>query len=155
MKQKVLTIWIVIYVFLFICSCSPADKYADAELDTEVLVSAMQNGLFFDDELVRLDDELVAQKYNFGGNKTVILAGSGATAEEIIIVEYSDAPSAKNGLEKLNSHLSEQKNLFKNYNASEMPKLESALCRTYGRFVIYCVSSDTAAAENIIDSCIK
>lgn len=133
-------------------SCNQKNEFTDVEFDIESLASKLYEGCVFDDELVRLSDELTATRYNFGGVKAVAYAGSGATAEVIIIVEYADKETAANSIYLVKNYVKDQITFFEGYNANELPKLHSALCRTYGKYAVLCVSGDTVRAQEIVEN---
>lgn len=149
---KALTVAIcILSAALLICGCNGG--YENVVIDVEKVASEINANAEFDDTLVKLSDDVVRVKYPslIDSEKTVIYAGSGATAEEIIILELSDAKSANVCSEKLKTHNSEMRKTFTDYNSSELPKIDSAVNVVRGKYVIYCVSCDASKVGNIID----
>lgn len=136
-----------------IVSCGSDIKTSEhVSFDTELLALKLSTNVPFDDELIRLQEDAVSLVYNFGGSSTVVYAGSGATPEIIIIVEYIDSSEADNAVAKIKTYINDQIKLFADYNPSQLPKLESAVCSAYGRYVICAVSPDSAAVQTVIES---
>ncbi len=153
MKKSSLILILIIIATVGI-SCAPKKgKYDGVSFDIEQLASNLAESVPFDDELQRIEDEAVSLAYNFGGIRSVVYAGSGATPEIIIIVECSGSGEAETAAGKIRDYLGSQSALFADYNPSQLPKIEDALCGVYGRWVICTVSAGNSAAEAVIDSC--
>ena len=91
-----------------------------------------------------------------GVEKSVVYLGSGATAEEITVLECTDADAAKNQVEPaMKQHIENQITSFESYVPAEVAKLKEAVIRVGGKYVAVCVSDDSAAAEKIIDQYFK
>ena len=120
-------------------------------IDPVKLAADLTAGLTFDDQLVNLTDEAVAAKYAYGQQTASAWAGSGATAELVLIAEFADEAAAKTGLDRCGSWLNGQADLYAKYAANEVPKLQNALKTTLGRWMIVVVSGDTSAAEALLE----
>ncbi len=145
---------VLVITFLTAASCSSDnDDYEGAVFDIDKTALTFLTDLKFGDELVLIEDETVQLKYNFGGDKTVVYAGSGATPEIIIAVKCSTRDAALDVFAKIDGFIGEQKNIFDDYNTSERPKLDEAVYDVYGSYVFCVVSADTAqSVEAIIKS---
>ena len=55
----------------------------------------------------------------------------------------------------MRDRLAFQKESFADYIPTEVPKIESAILKTSGNYLIYCVADDAAAAQAVIDSYVK
>lgn len=151
--KKLIIISVFIIIISFIVSCSgETEKSDNVSFDIEQLALKLSMDVPFDDELIRLQDDAAALVYNFGGKSTVVYAGSGATPEIIIIVECTDSSEADIAAAKIKTYIDDQITLFTDYNPSQLPKLESAVCGTYGRYAICTVSSDSAAVQTVIEA---
>lgn len=136
-----------------IVSCgSETEKSDNVSFDLEQLALKISTDVPFDDELIRLQDDAAALVYKFGGNSTVVYAGSGATPEIIIVVECTDSSEADSAADKMKVYIDEQITLFADYNPSQLPKLESAVCGVYGRYAICAVSDDSTTVQSVIES---
>ena len=143
---------IAVLAAAWLSSCgSSNDDYEGVVFDIQKTAVKLIGDLSFGDELVPLDEEAVSIKYNFGGAKTVVYAGSGATPEIVIAVECLSRESAEDVYEKIDAFIQEQKKLFDGYNVNERPKLNEALYDIFGNYVFCVVSADSAKnAEAII-----
>ncbi|MCR5041031.1 MAG: DUF4358 domain-containing protein [Clostridia bacterium] len=78
-------------------------------------------------------------------------AASAAVAEEILVVKASGAdavPSIIHGMEQRRDSQIED---YADYVPKEVPKLEDAVIYADGEWVVFCVSSDAAAAQSVIE----
>jgi hypothetical protein len=146
------TIFIFTILIIAAASASCAENKSDIAFDTVQLAEKLSKELMFDDELIRLSDDVVSFKYNFGGGSTIVYAGSGATPEIIIITECSEPDAAEKAAAEIKGYIKDQIDLFSDYNASQLPKLETAFCRTYGNYAICVIAKDSAAAQDIIEN---
>jgi hypothetical protein len=149
-KARITSIVFILTAFVaFIFSaCEKADPYANLQLDIEQVARDIRESGKFVEELERLDDEAVPYVYNLGNPvKAVVYAGSGATPEEIIVVEYADEQARADGYKKLSAHLSSQRETFDDYNAEYRPLLDEPLFIEAGRYIIYCIASDFDASK--------
>lgn len=152
---KLLFILIAAAFILAGCAETGETDYSALSLDAGTAAETISSGLVFDDTLARISDERASQLYPFGAESLAAYAGSGATAEVVIVAQYSDPAAATAALTMYDSYLSDQKTLFTDYNASELPKLESAVCETKGCYVFCIVNSDATAAQNLIDETVS
>ena len=143
-KKKIAAVILLVVMLFALGACgSSASRYEGIELDPEAMAAYMYENGSYEDELVRLNDELIALNYAMGGVKTVVYAGSGATAEEIIVIEAGTEKDVKGIDSAIGDYIQKRIQYFDGYNADELPKLDNPLRMSAGRYVIYCVSCDT------------
>lgn len=152
MKKLIIILALIITMSVIVSCGSETEKSEHIFFDIEQLALKLSTDVPFDDELIRLQDDAVSLVYNFGGNSTVVYAGSGATPEIIIIVECTDSTEAESAAAKIKTYIDDQITLFTDYNPSQVPKLETAVCSAYGRYAICAVSDDSAAVQIVIES---
>ncbi len=75
-----------------------------------------------------------------------------ATPEEIAVFRADAALSTDAIVALANARLARQKESYADYAPAELPKLETAVVRTCGDFVIVCVCADNAKAESILNA---
>ena len=61
-----------------------------------------------------------------------------------VVLQYQKAE------ELLKKRVESQSTLFASYNAPEVAKLDAAILKTKGNYVVFCVTDDTAKANEII-----
>ena len=84
-----------------------------------------------------------------------IWIGTGATAEELLILDAGDDQEAQTLMEGLEQHVADQTASYASYLPGEVYKLENAILERYGNYVILCVAADAAAAQSVIDGYVK
>ena len=78
------------------------------------------------------------------------LSSSITSAILSLFPSFCEADGAAKALETMNERIADQKKTFTDYNQQEKPKLNDAVVMTAGKYAIMCVSSDNAAAEQLI-----
>ncbi len=128
--------------------CSAKEETTEIDIDT--LVSELLEKVEFEDELNEIDDTLVKRLYNIESYvKAAVYVSSGATAEEIAVFEFDSEAAAANGLEMAQARIERQKADYEAYIPQEVQRLDNAVVKQSGRYVIVCVSSGDEA-KNII-----
>ena len=70
---------------------------------------------------------------------------------KIAVFEAVDGDAAKAVQEGMQARLSSQISDYGDYRPQEVPKLESAVVKTSGNYVVLCVSADNDAAADLIE----
>ena len=135
---------------LLTLSCKQEESAPEYAIDPAVLAEQLATELKFDDTLVALTTEATALKFPYGQASAFCWAGSGATAEIVLAAAYPDPAAAEAALPRFEAYLDSQANLFATYNAAEVPKIESAVCSAFGRWIVMTVCPDPDAALAII-----
>jgi len=152
MKNKLIAA-VLAAVMLAVSGCG-AKK--DIQIDIDALASELAAGVAFEDELSLIDDGMIPMLYDPDVYADAVLyLGSGATAEEIAVFACEDETRAKGMLDEANSHIESQIISFEDYIPAEVQRLEEAIVRQAGRYVVIVVTADTDAAEKILDEHLK
>ncbi|MEG2377140.1 MAG: DUF4358 domain-containing protein, partial [Clostridia bacterium] len=83
-------------------------------------------------------------------NKVILLTGSGATTDEFSLWQAKSEQSAAIIEKKIRARLDTLIADCKNYNPSEVPKLERAIVLLNGKYVTLCVTGDLDNATKVI-----
>lgn len=78
-----------------------------------------------------------------------VMAGSGATADEIFIVEATDAAKAGEIKTAMETRKTQQSDLFVTYNPSENDKIEKCVIVTKGNYAFLAICNDSEKAKKI------
>lgn len=127
-------------------------------VDAQALSSALSGAEIYDDILTQLPEDMARRFYGMDeGELTagILYYGTGATAEEIAILQCRDEAAADKALENAKARIEAQKTSFADYRPSEVPKLDSAVLQKVGLTVIVVVSADAARAQEIVDQYIQ
>ena len=112
----------------------------------------------FEDELELTEKEIALKNYNLDQTKIkdiVYYTGSGATAEEILLIELNDKNDIQEIKQKMETRIEEQKEVFQNYFPKEVQKLENSLIKIQGKYAILSISKDSSQNMSIINQYIK
>ena len=155
MKKKIGIICIIIILIIVIGLSIMVIKEKDKniEINIEDLASKIAETNAFEDKLEKVDSEMIMENYNFSSDeieKLVSYQGSGASSEEIVILQVKDKSKLDSVKEKINTRLQERKEAFKSYLPKEVGKIENNILIVKGNYVILCISNDNKQVNNIL-----
>ena len=125
--------------------------------DPSKLAGQLLEGISFQDKLEETDKDaaltvLGLESYESKVNDCAIYLGTGATAEEVVVLKTGDEKGAQEIRTVLKeNHLNRLKEDFQNYVPPEVPKIEDAALYAKGQTVALCVSSDSGKALEIME----
>ncbi len=162
MKKFLLTLGLAISITAFAGCGSSSDKkqdntkateQAEKKLDASSIKSLCKELIdekVFSDELSETSSKIAASQLKLSDSdfsSITCYKSSGATAEEITIVEAKDEVDLTSFFD---SYISEQKSNFESYLPAEVPKLDSAIRKKSGNYFILIVANDKDKAEKIL-----
>ena len=159
MKKKVLIcisliiILIIIGIVIFLNM-----KNENIQINIEELSEEIFKSESFEDELIKVDSEMVMNNYGFTNEEIkqlISYQGSGATSEEILVLEVNDKSKLNDIKEKINVRLAERKEVFESYLPKEVYKIDNNILSIKGNYVILCISNDTNKVNTIINNYLK
>ena len=159
MKNRMKKIFLIIFtIFLIIIIGIVASinifKENNITLDMQKLALDLINQSIFEDDLSEIDRDSIVKKYNFPNDKIkniISYMGSGATAEEILLIELFNREDTEEILNIIKEKLEERKQDFQNYLPKEVFKLENYYLKSVNNYIILCISNDEKQAESIIN----
>ncbi len=145
-KKKIKLTLTILILLLMLSACSQQD----VSINIKDLSDKLLQQVAFEDELVQINKEKAALLYNIenAANEYVYI-GSGATAEEIAVFEFNNIQEAKNALQSAQNRISQQKADYAAYNPKEIQRLDNAIVKNTGRYLIVCVSEGDTAKKII------
>ena len=142
---------LVLCLLLLLSGCAGGESVT---IDTGALARSLLEGGVFDEPLNAVEPDairlLVGEELT--GEEILAYLGTGATAEELLIVTAAGEEAAEDCLALLQDHLDERRELYAGYLPGEVYKLENACLERFGRYVILCVAADFETAGALIDS---
>ena len=130
------------------------NKDENLQIDMQKLSEELINSQIFEDDLSQVDKDTIIKKYNFTSEKIKDITsyvGTGATAEEILILEMIDKNDIEETEKIIETKIEERKADFQNYLPKEVFKLENYNLDNKGNYIILCISNDYSKAKDIID----
>ena len=155
-KKSILVIVIVLILIIVIGVIWSTKNTKNIEINIEDLAGQLVESGIFEDELAKTEPELIYSKYGLDANainKLVVYQGSGATSEELIILQAKD--NIKEIKQKLEEEKEERKEVFESYLPEEVFKIDNSILETKGNYLIFCISGDSNKASEIINNYIN
>ena len=152
-KKSILVIVIVLILIIVIGVIWSTKNTKNIEINIEDLASKIAETNAFEDKLEKVDSEMIMENYNFSYDeieKLVSYQGSGASSEEIVILQVKDKSKLDSVKEKINTRLQERKEAFESYLPKEVGKIENNILIVKGNYVILCISNDNKQVNNIL-----
>lgn len=116
------------------------------------IANAVFGAVTFTDELAPIEADIASLLYPCSDpEKIYAYCGSGALAEELVIVKTSDASL----VDEFKAYRDKQIGIFESYNIDEVEKLNECYIGFIGRFLVYCVSPDADAVNDALSSLTK
>ena len=155
MNKKILIIGIILVVIIVLgINFVFTNKDENLQIDMQKLSEELINSQIFEDDLSQVDKDTIIKKYNFTSEKIkdiISYVGTGATAEEILILEMIDKNDIEETEKIIETKIEERKADFQNYLPKEVFKLENYNLDNKGNYIILCISNDYSKAKDIID----
>lgn len=154
-SKKLIFICFISITFLSMTSCNQ-EKIKD--IDVKELGKSLLSNITYEDELTEIDQDIANTIYDFTDIhilNSVFYIGSGATAEEIVVLKCENAEQATKAKEKLETRITEQKESFQNYVPEELKKLDKSVLIIKGSYTILSISNTDTKAKEIIEDAFK
>ena len=160
MKKKILItlILVVVIVAVVLAVMFIPRNNEDIQINIQDLASEIAESGSFEDQLMQVDSEMVMEDYNFSSdeiNELVSYQGSGATSEEIVILQVKDKSQINDVKSKIDTRLAERKEAFESYLPEEVGKIDNNTLKVEGNYVILCIANDTNTVNNVLNENIK
>ena len=158
MKKKIAIIIIIIAIIAVLAMIIIKNNNKTIQINIEDLASKILQSGAFEDELIKVDSEMIMKDYNFTADEVeefVSYQGSGATSEEIVILKVKDKSNLNSIKDKINARIEERKEAFQSYLPKEVGKIDNNILRVEGNYVIFCVSNDSSKVNQIINDYVK
>ena len=158
-KKKIVIALAVILIIIIVAVILFLQKNKEnIQINIEGLAEEITKSNAFEDQLEKIDSEMTMQDYNFSTDEVeqlVSYQGSGATSEEIVILQVKGKNNINCVKEKMNTRLSERKEAFESYLPEEVEKIDNSILRVEGNYIILCIANDANTVNNVINEYIK
>ena len=157
-KERIMASALAFVLLLGVYGCKDGTTAGSKKIvvDSNALAEKIVKDGSFDDELNQLEDSQFGTIYEEVDaslvTKSCVYIGSGATAEQVVVVEAKDAESAKKVKDQLKEKLEEDRKENEGYLPKEIAKIDQAVLEVKGEYAILVVSKDSKQAEQVIDS---
>ena len=150
--MKNLMILILSGMLLLLSACAPSTGKKEVEIDLDALADKLLESESFGEALNPVDDGIAETIYNIeNASSARLYVGSGAVADELALFQFEDEAAAQDAAELARARVENQRESFADYIPEEVPKLDNAVVKSFGRYLVVCISSDTKARDIISD----
>ena len=132
--KKLKLILVTLLSLLLLAACGRKKSSGEVTTDPSTLAKQLAEETVTSDTLSEVSTDIMASTYFVDTTKieaSSAYMSTGASACEAAVIKCSDADYAS-------------------YNAGETTKLENAIIKTSGNYVVLCVCDDTSKAEEIL-----
>lgn len=150
--KKRLSVLLFAVLMIFVLTACGGKKEKDINVDITKLCEELQTTVT-SGSLATVTPELQASTYFFDLSKveeSAAALNSGANACEVAIVKCKDTDYTSEVKSLFETRVKNQSALFADYAAGEVAKLEAALIKTAGKYVVLCVTDDAKKAEELL-----
>lgn len=84
-----------------------------------------------------------------------IIAGSGVTADEIMVIKMQNTESVEAVLDEMEARKMQIADLFSTYNPDEMTKVNDCVIESKDKYVFFAICNDNAMAKSIFENAFK
>lgn len=150
--MKRLTALILAGALLLLPACAGQKGGNAAGADLGALAEQLLESQLFEETLNPVEEEMAEKLYSITGASSALLyVGSGASADELALFEFEDEETAQDAAELARARVADQRESFAGYIPEEVPKLDAAVVKSFGRCLVVCVSAGDGAEEIISD----
>ncbi len=146
--MKKLLVSLVCFILAFsLCGCG------DFTLDTAALETEVIDKVQFDAPLEKIDNETTINVfYTLPENvSAIVYRGSSISADQFCIFTANDSATATETETMANTLVESLKDTFSSYDPEEVTKLNSAIVRKKGNYVVLLITNDYDNANSILD----
>lgn len=142
-------------VLLFVsAACSSNEEVKDVNL-TEVM-DEIRGAIEFPEMAEVKVSDLAMYGYDLTADDIAemqfILAGSGFTADEVVLIKLNDESKAESVVEMAKTRRDGIAETAQNYTPDEMDKLDTAVIGSKGPYVYYAATNDNTKAKEILEN---
>lgn len=160
MKKTVICILLAMICLLAGCGKTASESNSPTAALTPVTgaaewVDILSATVPFEDQMISVDGVQAIGRYGadeaYAGDCALYIS-TAATPEEIAVFKTEGQFHADYFISLAEQYLAQQKESYSDYAPEQVPKLDTAVVRTCGDFVIVCVSADNEKAASVIDA---
>lgn len=148
MKKVIASFFCILTLFAF-AACSSTAKSPDVE----AIMKEIRSGEIDLPDMAEIPLERISGYYDVNSDDieqlSYIIAGSGATPDEIMIVKFTSADKAESMRSKMEERKAQISDLFTDYNPDEMPKVNSCVIETKNEYAFFAICNDNQKAKDI------
>ena len=150
---------LILAACLFIAAFAGCGKKTEAkDLDLAAMAADLKDNGGFSDILSPIETSVAAKLYGVDAatvSDSQVYCSTKATTEEIGLFKCTDEAAAEKLLTAGEARVESQRTTYSAYAPGEMPKLDDAIVKQSGSYVVYVVTADRAKAQAVLDKYLK
>lgn len=159
-KEKMKKITVLIFAAcLFIAAFAGCGENTKVQnIDLPAMATDLKDNGGFSDILSPVEKDVAAKLYGVDASSvsdSQVYCSTKATTEEIGLFKCADEASAEKLLAAAEARVESQRTTYSSYAPAEMPKLDDAIVKQSGDYIVYIVSADSAKAKKVLDKYLK
>lgn len=142
-------------VVLVICfgGCSTKEN---KKIDVDALTKKVLSDVKFESELNEINDTVLSVTYVMPDGVTgKAYLGSSTAADQLAVFTADSAGSAAKTKEMLEKKVKSLHDTFAAYDVPELTKIDNAVIKVHGNYVVFCITDDYENAAKVIASQLK
>lgn len=151
--KKVITVALAIIMLFAVTACG---SKKEAKAVSEIMAQVRKEIEF--PEMAEISKTDIVGYYDIDTasieDMALIIAGGGATADEVLILKMADGTDMDAVTAKMDVRLKMQTDLFSTYNPDESTKLSSAVVKSKGNYAFLAITNDNSKAEKIFNEAV-
>lgn len=146
---------ILALLLVAICATSCGNNAVEVNIDS--LAEAVVSSLEFEDELMKIDNEMAYYIHDVADEvkDTVVYLGSGATAEEVAVFEAKNQVAMKELKEEIADYIDDKREEYENYIPKEVARINKTVIVEKGNYLVLCINNDNEKTRSFIESYFK
>jgi hypothetical protein len=151
------TVLFLLALFAFAAVFTACGAKKTAEIDIAAFAEELTDSTAFAEELTPIGKDAALLRYGIKSEDAAECAvgvPASVSADEYAIFKASDSDAAKRIKSAIDNYIIMQKASYASYEPDEVPKLDAAIIKTTGLYVIY-VCADNSSADGVISKYTK
>lgn len=132
---------------------------ANVTIDVNEAADTLKTNLSYAGSLEELGSKMLENTYDEIDTESITAykayVSADVTAEEVAVFEMKDDAAAAALKTVLEAHVQAQKEIYADYSPEGVVRLEKAVIRQSGKYVILCISDDTDKVASEVDKLLK
>lgn len=144
--RKIRFVLTTIVAMMFMVACG-----GNVEVDTTALTEKLVADVEFTEELEKMSEEDIEFYMDLEeGVSAIMYTGSAESGEQVGALTAEDEETAMKMKETVEALLKDQAEVLEPYEPEASKRIEKAIIKQKGNYVVFCVTDDLKTAQNII-----
>ncbi len=154
--KKIIALLISFAMIFAFAACSSNNEDATKNYDAIATAGALNAGMSFGAPLDKNDNpESICIIYNIDPSlctNAAMYSSGGVSADELAVFNCVDAAAVETVLQALDSRIAYLADGYSTYGPDQIPKIESAVIKTSGNTVIFCICENPENIDAVLET---